>query len=236
MARSVLIVEDETDIAKLIQWHLEELSCTVRVAFSGGGGLCEAEAGCYDLIILDLMLPEIDGLEIARRLRRKSIRTPILMLTAKSSEIDQMLAFESGVEDYLTKPFGIVELHARVLAIFRRIDAFASAAALATMRVGDLTIDPSTRKVILRGKSVLLARKEFDLLHHLARNPDRVYTRAELAEVLWWGGYDGYEYAVNRHINRLRSWIEVDPAKPEYVLSVRGAGYKLGCGESTRSK
>ena len=233
MTRHVLVIEDDADIAMLARRHLEDLSCRVNVACDGVSGLHEAQYGGYDLIILDLTLPGIDGVEIAHRLRTASNDTPILMLTARAGERERMRGLESGADDYLAKPFAILELQARVNAIFLRMTASHSATPQepAVICVGDLTIDPSHRVVTLRGAPVTLSRNELDLLLHLARNPGRAHSRAELLQALWGPGHEGCEYAFNRHLNRLRSKIEDDLANPRYVLSVRGTGYMFTSAE-----
>lgn len=229
LKRSVLVVEDQQDIANLVRVHLKDNDCQVKLAFDGTTGLAEAEAKNYDLIILDLMLPGLNGLEICRKLRAKANYTPILMLTSKSSEIDRVLGLEMGADDYLTKPFSVLELMARVKAIFRRVDAIASRETKAQQMLsfGELAIDVERRQAALRGVVVELTAKEFDLLLHLAQNPGRVYTRAQLLDQVWGYSHSGYEHTVNSHMNRLRAKIETDPANPHYVLTVWGVGYKF---------
>jgi DNA-binding response OmpR family regulator len=230
MVRNVLVIEDQRDIARLIRLHLQDLSCNVTLRFDGDSGLAEAEAGNWDLIILDLMLPGVDGLEICRRLRGRSLYTPIMMVTAKATEIDRVLGLELGADDYLTKPFSVLELVARVKALFRRLEALAensSPASKHAIRSGDLVINPEKREVSLEGKAVNLTAKEFDLLLHFARNRGRVYSRLQLLDAVWGYGHDGYEHNVNCHINRLRAKIERNPAQPKYILTVRGVGYKF---------
>jgi DNA-binding response OmpR family regulator len=231
MARSVLVIEDQDDIAKLIKLHLQDLSCSVKLAYDGIVGLAEAESKPYDLVILDLMLPGIDGLEVCRRLRGKSNYTPILMLTSKSSELDRVLGLELGADDYLTKPFSVNELVARVKAIFRRMGAMSQAARVPdagkTIKCADLTIDVAKREVRLGKRMVELTAKEFDLLLYFAQNPGRVYSRTQLLDAVWGYSHSGYEHTVNSHINRLRSKIERDPAKPDYILTVWSVGYKF---------
>jgi DNA-binding response OmpR family regulator len=228
--RNVLVIEDQRDIARLIRLHLQDLSCNVTLRFDGDSGLAEAEAAAWDLIILDLMLPGVDGLEICRRLRAKALYTPIMMVTAKATEIDRVLGLELGADDYLTKPFSVLELVARVKALFRRLEALAENSAPASknaIRSGDLVINPEKREVSLDGKAVNLTAKEFDLLLHFARNRGRVYSRLQLLDSVWGYGHDGYEHNVNCHINRLRAKIERNPAQPKYILTVRGVGYKF---------
>ena len=227
--RKVLIVEDNPDIAKLVSLHLKDLDCEVALAADGLRGLDEARSQRYDLIILDLMLPGLEGLEVCRRLRAEPDYTPILMLTAKSSEVDRVVGLEIGADDYLTKPFSIGELIARVKAIFRRVDALGSGREEAPRRLnlGAMTIDVEKRTVTVAGQTVDLTAKEFDLLLQFAEHPGRVYSRQQLLDLVWGTGHMGYEHTVNSHINRLRGKIETDPAAPEYVLTVWGVGYKF---------
>ena len=229
MTRKILIVEDNPDIANLVTLHLTDLGCEVALAADGLRGLEEARARRYDLIILDLMLPGLDGLELCRRLRAETDYTPILMLTAKSSEIDRVVGLEIGADDYLTKPFSISELLARVKAIFRRVDALGARRSQAPSRLnlGAMAIDAERRSVTVTGEPVDLTAKEFDLLLQFAEHPGRVYSRQQLLDLVWGSGHIGYEHTVNSHINRLRGKIEANPAEPEYVLTVWGVGYKF---------
>ncbi|MCH8154305.1 MAG: response regulator transcription factor [Proteobacteria bacterium] len=229
MTRKVLVVEDNPDIAKLVSLHLKDLDCEVALAADGLRGLEQARARRYDLIILDLMLPGMDGLELCRRLRGETDYTPILMLTAKSSEVDRVVGLEIGADDYLTKPFSISELLARVKAIFRRVDALGAGRPQAPKRLnlGAMAIDAEKRTVTVAGQAVDLTAKEFDLLLQFAEHPGRVYSRQQLLDLVWGTGHMGYEHTVNSHINRLRGKIEDNPAEPEYVLTVWGVGYKF---------
>lgn len=217
-------------MAELLSLHLRDMNCDADWAPDGLVGSKLAEANTYDLIILDIMLPGLDGLEICRRLRSQRTYVPILMVTAKSTEIDKVLGLEIGADDYLSKPFSIRELLARVKAIFRRTEALRAAGADATterVRVGDIEIDPDRRTVSVAGKSIELTAKEFDLLTEFARNPGSVYSRSKLLDRVWGYGHLGYEHTVNSHINRLRAKIERDPRNPEYIVTVWGVGYKL---------
>ncbi len=229
MGHKILVIEDSVDIADLVVLHLGDLGCEVKVASDGLTGLQLARAGGYDLIVLDLMLPGLDGLEVCRRLRGEVDYTPILMLTAKSSEIDRVLGLEIGADDYLTKPFSIRELVARVKAILRRTEMLAKESPKEEPQVvvGDMTIDVARRSVSVAGLPVELTAKEFDLLVQFARNPGRVYTRQHLLDLVWGRGHLGFEHTVNSHINRLRGKIEADPANPRFVLTVWGVGYKF---------
>ena len=230
MSKKILIIEDNRDLAHLLESHLRDLSFQVEVAFDGVAGLAKADSDNYDLIILDLMLPGLDGIEICRRLRRKSAYVPILMLTAKSTEMDRVVGLEIGADDYVTKPFSIRELLARVKAILRRVEELTEGAkepVPALIQAGDLVLDPAKRSAILEGKPVDLTAREFDLLLHFASNPGKVYTRSQLLDRVWGYGHGGYEHTVNTHINRLRAKIEKDPAHPTYILTVWGVGYKF---------
>ena len=230
MPRKILVIEDDQDIARLVELHLHDLGYEVHLAHDGVAGFKQALSKPYDLIILDLMLPGMEGLELCRNLRTKPNYSPILMLTAKSTELDRVLGLEVGADDYLTKPFSVRELLARVKALFRRVEALGlqvSPGAQKTIQAGDLVIDVEKRKVTLRGKSVDLTAKEFDLLLQFARHPGRVYTRAQLLDLVWGYAHEGYEHTVNSHINRLRAKIESDPARPQYILTVWGIGYKF---------
>lgn len=230
MTRHILVIEDDRDIARLVELHLRDLGHTVQITHDGAEGLREALSKNYDLIILDLMLPAMEGLEVCRRLRAKASYAPILMLTAKSSELDRVLGLELGADDYLTKPFSVRELLARVKALFRRTEAFAAGSNIRSQKVicaSALRIDAEKRKVTLNGKPVDLTAKEFDLLLLFAEHPGRVYTRAQLLDAVWGYGHEGYEHTVNSHINRLRAKIEKDPARPDFILTVWGVGYKF---------
>ena len=229
MTRQVLVIEDDEDIGKLIELQLLELSCKVKLASDGVEGLAEAQSKRYDLLILDLMLPGMGGLEICQHIRSQDRYTPILMLTSKSSELDRVLGLEMGADDYLTKPFSVLELTARVKAIFRRVDNLSKDKDSATVVIssGNLQIDVEKRSVRLDGKAVDLTAKEFDLLVHFARHPGRVFSRTQLLDSVWGYSHSGYEHTVNSHINRLRTKIENDPNKPEFIETVWGVGYKF---------
>ena len=229
MAKHILVVEDDLDIGRLLGMHLTDLAYVVEIAKTGVEGLQYVLSKRYDLIILDVMLPGIDGLEICRQIRSLPSYTPILMLTAKSSEIDRVLGLEVGADDYLTKPFSVRELLARVKALFRRSDAFRDKTQdlQKTIRAEGLYIDVEKRKVTVGGSPRDLTAKEFDLLLQFALHPGRVYTRTQLLDAVWGYGHDGYEHTVNSHINRLRAKIEKDSAKPDFILTVWGVGYKF---------
>jgi DNA-binding response OmpR family regulator len=228
MTRRILVIEDNADIGHLLELHLASIHCEVRWIDDGIAGLAEAQRGGYDLVVLDLSLPGIDGLEICRRLRGRGPHVPILMLTARSSELDRVLGLELGADDYLTKPFSVAEFIARVKALLRRMASLKAEAAADTtaIRIGGLHIDIDRRAVRVEGTPVELTAKEFDLLVHFARSPGRVLSRAQLLQQVWGYGHSGYDHTVNTHINRLRSKIERNPNQPEYIQTVWGVGYR----------
>lgn len=224
--RKVLVVEDEKEISDLLEIHLSDLKCEVTKADDGQVGLDHAINYEYDLIVLDIMLPSLDGIEICKEVRKREIYVPILMLTAKSEEFDKVLGLEIGADDYLTKPFSIREFIARVKAIFRRIEAVQKTDIEdSIINVGDLKIDSLKRRVILKGERIELTQKEFDLLHLMATHPGRTYTREQLLNSVWGYQYNGYEHTVNSHINRLRTKIEDDLSNPKFIRTSWGVGY-----------
>ena len=227
--KNVLVVEDERDIAQLLALHLEDIDCEATLAADGHEAMRLAFARDWDLVILDLRLPGPDGLAVCRALRRESRYVPILMLTSKSSELDRVLGLELGADDYVTKPFSVSELMARVKAIFRRVESLERRfpGGDDSLCIGPLTIDAAGRQVSVDGEPMTLTAREFDLLLHFARHPGRVFNRAQLLDSVWGYGHDGYEHTVNSHINRLRAKIEPDPANPKLIVTVWGVGYKL---------
>lgn len=230
MPKNILLVEDNADIAHLVELHLKDRNMQVTHVADGKRGLEEALSGSYDLLVLDLMLPGIDGMEICRRLRGASVFTPVLMLTARTSELDRVLGLEVGADDYLGKPFSVPELIARVNALLRRADVYTNRETPGNKGVlafEGLSINPERREVMLDKKCIELTAREFDLLVHFASHPGRVFSRSQLLDRVWGYGHDGYEHTVNSHINRLRTKIEADPAKPRFVLTVWGVGYKF---------
>ncbi|MDH5571305.1 MAG: response regulator transcription factor [Gammaproteobacteria bacterium] len=230
MTHKILIVEDNADIARLIQLNVKDINCKADIADDGIQALDMFAMNHYELVILDLMLPGIDGLEVCRQLRSKAAYVPILMLTSKSSELDRVVGLELGADDYITKPFSILELLARIKSQFRRIEAVKPAAIeeASCIQAGDLYIDINRRQVLNDGKEVALTAKEFDLLVHFSKNPGRVYSRMQLLEQVWGYQYEGYEHTVNSHINRLRTKIEADLNNPRYIQTVWGVGYRFG--------
>jgi len=231
-----LIIEDNPDIARLVQMHLRDIQCEAEIASDGETGLQRYQQGDYDLVILDLMLPGMDGLAVCQKLRAGSEYVPILMLTAKASELDRVLGLEIGADDYLTKPFSIPELQARIKALFRRVEALQQKLEISPQQskplvCGELNIDLEKRRVKISDKEISLTAKEFDLLAHFASHPGRVYSRLQLLDQVWNYHHEGYEHTVNSHINRLRAKIEQDPANPRYILTVWGVGYKFSEGQ-----
>lgn len=226
----VLLIEDDPHIGELVSIHLKDLKCEVEVCTDGRDGYEKASSGNYSLVVLDLMLPGMDGLEVCRQLRADKVNTHILMLTAKSEEIDKVLGLETGADDYLTKPFSIREFIARVKAILRRLKTLSGDSksdAEAHLSIENLNIDMVKRKVLLKDKKLDLTPKEFDLLVLLATKPGRVYSRNDLLDKVWGYNFNGYEHTVNSHINRLRAKIEPDINKPKYILTSWGVGYKF---------
>ncbi len=228
--RSVLVIEDDPEIVNLLGIHLKDLECDVAYASDGIEGLHKAMNSAPDLIVLDIMLPSMDGLEICRRIRSADLKSSILMLTARSEEIDKVLGLEMGADDYLTKPFSVREFVARVKAMFRRaqiIEKSLDNSSNTTMNFDDLSIDVEMRKVLLSGKKVDLSPKEFELLVLLASNPGKSYDRNRLLNLVWGYDFNGYEHTVNSHINRLRAKIEPDMSNPKFILTQWGVGYKF---------
>ena len=226
----ILLIEDDPHIGELVSIHLKDLNCSVEIITDGRAGYEKASTGNYSLIVLDLMLPGMDGLEVCRMLRADKVNTHILMLTAKSEEIDKVLGLETGADDYLTKPFSIREFIARVKAILRRLGPLNKETANQKeeyLEYGELSIDLTKRKVVLKDKTLDLTPKEFDLLTLLATKPGWVYSRSDLLDKVWGYNFSGYEHTVNSHINRLRSKIEPDINNPTYILTSWGIGYKF---------
>ncbi|GAB4051394.1 response regulator transcription factor [Spirosoma litoris] len=226
----VLIIEDDRNIIELLKIHLSDLACDVTAVNNGQAGLALAHGQTFDLIILDLMLPGLTGMEICRRVRQIDRRTPILILSAKSEEIDKVIGLETGADDYLTKPFSIREFIARVKVIFRRNEeSQAGHYALSTtlIKAGDLEIDIDKRKISLNDVRIDLTAKEFDLIALLASNPGKSYSRKRLLNLVWGYNFEGYEHTVNSHINRLRGKIEEDLSNPKFILTSWGVGYRF---------
>lgn len=226
----VLVIEDDPEIVDLLEIHLKDLSCDLIKTYTGEEGLQAVKSTPFDLVILDIMLPGIDGLEVCRRIRNEKINVPVMMLTSKSEEIDKVLGLEIGADDYLTKPFSIREFIARVKAIFRRTQMIQEGLENSSgnlIEIGDLSIDIELRKVTVDEVKVELSPKEFELLVLLASNKGKSYNRSRLLNLIWGYEFEGYEHTVNSHINRLRAKIEPDMANPTYILTTWGVGYKF---------
>jgi DNA-binding response OmpR family regulator len=229
--KRALIIEDDRRIVDLISMHLGDLGFDAENAENGPDGLRKALESDYDIIVLDLMLPGLDGFEICKRIREKDKHTPLLMLTARSEELDMVLGLELGADDYITKPFGVREFLARVKALIRRVEVDRARdegdGEEEILHVGELTINVTNRTAMLKDRNIELTRKEFDLLELFARNPGRAFNRQQLLDTVWGYQYEGYNHTVNSHINRLRSKIEDDPSRPRYVQTVWGYGYRF---------
>ena len=219
----ILVVDDERLLVKGIKFNLENEGYQVECAYDGAAAVELAREGQFDLIILDLMMPEIDGLEACMRIREFS-NVPVIMLTARSEDTDKIIGFECGADDYITKPFNILELKARIRAMLRRATGSA-AQGKSPITVGDLTLDTEQRVAIRDGQVVELTAKEYDLIELLMKNPRRVYSRENLMNVVWGYSYTGDYRTVDVHIRRLREKLERRPAEPEYILTKWGVGY-----------
>jgi DNA-binding response OmpR family regulator len=229
--RRALVVEDDHDIGSLVRLHLQDLGCEVRVCRDGAEGRRFAMKERWSLIVLDVLLPGENGFEICRRLRESGVVSPILILTACSSEQDCVLSLEIGADDFIAKPFSVVEFSARAKAVMRRAERLSAAPAQRdhSFTFGDLAIDLDSRRVTRAETPITLTAREFDLLAYFVRNPRRVYSRSQLLEQIW-GASEAYEHTVNSHINRLRAKIESDPTNPEFIVTVWGAGYRFDGG------
>jgi two-component system alkaline phosphatase synthesis response regulator PhoP len=228
--KKVLIIEDDPQIVELLEIHLTDLSCRMTKTRSGNLGLDLALKETYDLVILDLMLPGINGMDICRRIRQSNNPVPIMILSAKSEEIDKVLGLETGADDYLTKPFSVREFLARVKVIFRRKEDLGGntfGSGKSHLQFGPLEIDFDMRKVTLDQARVELSPKEFELLSLLASSPGKSYSRHQLLNLIWGYDFEGYEHTVNSHINRLRGKIETDISRPKYILTTWGVGYRF---------
>ncbi len=232
MPSTILVAEDQADIRELLVLNLRSAGYEVRAVADGLAALQSQIEQPSELLILDLMMPGKDGLEVCKALRARGSATPILMLTAKSTELDRVLGLELGADDYLTKPFSLAELLARVKALLRRADLLRAAQSSAheqvqRLRNGELEILPVKRQVKRHGEALEFTALEFDLLLHFASHPGHVFSRSQLLNAVWGYTHDGYEHTVTTHINRLRAKLEADPLRPEMILTVRGAGYKM---------
>lgn len=227
--KSILAIEDDPSLLELLKIHLLDIHCELHMAMDGREGLEKILQNSYDLIILDVMLPSLNGFEICKEVRSRQISTPILMLTAKTEEIDKILGLEIGADDYVVKPFSIRELIARIKALLRRSMLVADDDPQEDTRIqaGSLIIDLAKRKVTINENRVELSPKEFDLLTLMAKNPGVSYSRNRLLNLIWGHDFEGFAHTVNSHINRLRAKIEPDMSTPKYILTTWGIGYKF---------
>ena len=220
----ILVVDDEKLLVKGIRFNLEHEGYAVDECYDGAAAVAKAAETQYDLILLDLMMPEMDGLEACMHIRKTS-DVPIIMLTAKGEDTDKLLGFEYGADDYITKPFNILELKARIKALLRRSGTSAPTGEHAMLRSGELALDPERRTVQKSGGEIDLTVKEFDLMELLMRSPGKVYSREALLNTVWGYDYQGEERTVDVHIRRLREKLEDDPANPAYIITKWGIGY-----------
>lgn len=230
---NILIIEDDHEIAGLVAMNLNDFGLQTEIVHDGRIGLEQALQGGWDLVILDIMLPQMDGISVCQKIRESDPYTPIMMLTAKAEELDRILGLELGADDYMTKPFSLRELTARVKALLRRSKTGSAPVEGSKnpdediVEIGELAIDFKKHSSSLAGSPLDLTVKEFELLGLFARNPGRAFSRADLLNLIWEYNFEGYEHTVNTHINRLRNKIEKDPARPEYLLTVWGIGYRF---------
>ncbi|HEX4501226.1 MAG TPA: response regulator transcription factor [Scandinavium sp.] len=227
--KKILLVEDDQDIATLLRLNLQDEGYQIVHEADGNQALVQLEKQVWDAVILDLMLPGVDGLEICRRIRQMTRYLPVIIISARTSETHRVLGLEMGADDYLPKPFSVLELIARVKALFRRQEAMGQNIRMegGLITCHGLSIDPLAREVRLRDELIELTPREFDLLYWFARHPGEVFSRLSLLDRVWGYQHEGYEHTVNTHINRLRIKIERDAAEPEIILTVWGKGYKF---------
>ena len=222
---SVLVVDDEPTIAEVVARYLERAGYETRIAADGIAAIDAATSARPDLVVLDLMLPGIDGLEVMRRLREQDRGTPVILLTAKGEESDRVIGLRLGADDYVVKPFSPAELVARVDAVLRRVDT--SPTHESPIEFDDMTIDPAARRVVVRGEEIQLTQREFDVLLFLARHPGQVFSRNQLMDAVWQYSFYSDTSTVTVHIRRLRAKIEADPGQPRHIQTVWGVGYRF---------
>jgi DNA-binding response OmpR family regulator len=230
-SRRILLIEDDGDLIDLLSMHLTAEGFQVDAAADGEAGLRAFQAGQYGLVLLDWMLPTTTGIDVLREIRTTDTRTPVLMLTARGEEADKVLGLELGCDDYLTKPFSIRELVARIKVVHRRIERAEELARISSgdriLDLGPLKIDHGKRKVQVGGEQIQLTVKEYDLLYTLASRPGRTFSRRQLLDLIWEQDAEVYEHTVNSHVNRLRNKVETDPNRPQMILTVWGVGYRF---------
>jgi DNA-binding response OmpR family regulator len=228
MNEQLLLVEDDDAIASALRLHLEEAGYRLHREADGRLAMGAIDRQRWDLVLLDLMLPGADGWDVCRHLRARHADVPVIMLSARSAEAHRVLGLELGADDYIAKPFSMLELVARVRALLRRIEQLRSAPAhAAELRFGPFVLDTTRRELRRDETSITLTLREFDLLHFLARHPGRAFSRGELLQRVWGAGFDGFEHTVNSHINRLRTKVEDEPRDPRRIVTVWGVGYRF---------
>jgi len=228
MNEHLLLVEDDDAIAVALRLHLEDAGFRLHREANGQHAMAAIDRQRWDLVLLDLMLPGADGWEVCRHLRARHADVPVIMLSARSAEAHRVLGLELGADDYVAKPFSMLELVARIRALLRRIEQMRSTtASKQEISFGPFRLDTVRRELLRDGTAVPLTLREFDLLHFLLKHPGRPFSRGELLQRVWGEGFDGYEHTVNSHINRLRSRIEEDPRNPKRVVTVWGVGYRF---------
>ncbi len=226
--KKILLVEDDPDIYRLLSLHLTAPEYELEVWDTGMDAYTQAFTRQFDLLILDINLPDVDGFEICKAVRRRDMQIPIVMLSARSEEADKLLAFEVGADDYITKPFSIKEMLARVKALLRRAETGKDTTGMEEdISFRDIFIDRGKKRASMRGERLELTPKEFDLLCLLTSNPGKAFSRQQLLQSVWGVAFTGYEHTVTAHINRLRLKIEPNPAEPEYILTAWGTGYRF---------
>ncbi len=230
-SRRVLLVEDDCDLTEVVTLHLQNEGYEVVATHDGRTGLTAFASGAWTAVLLDWMLPGLSGLDVLREIREQDRQIPVLMLTARGEEADKVLGLELGCDDYMTKPFSLRELTARLNALQRRQELAREIAQGShedrVLDFGDMEIDHAKRKVVVRGEAVRLTLKEYDLLYTLASHPGRTWSRSQLLNSVWDQDSDVYEHTVNSHVNRLRGKIEANPNRPRYILTVWGIGYRF---------
>jgi DNA-binding response OmpR family regulator len=231
LPKKILIIEDDQEISQVVAMNIRDLGFETVQIHDGRSGLESALTTRFDLIILDIMLPQLDGISVCRSIREKDPYIPIMMLTAKAEEIDRVMGLELGADDYMTKPFSLRELTARVKALLRRAQTpppdLRDTGHSELIKQGGLVVDLGKRRVTLNGKELDLTVKEYELLILFAQNPGRAFSRSDLLNLVWGYQFQGYEHTVNTHINRLRNKIEIDPSHPVYLETVWGVGYRF---------
>ncbi|RWZ59800.1 response regulator transcription factor [Halobacillus fulvus] len=227
MEQKILIVDDEESIVTLLKYNIDQAGYSTEVAYSGTDALEKASNTTFDLIVLDVMLPGMDGMEVCKKLRQQQVETPILMLTAKDDEFDKVLGLELGADDYLTKPFSPREVVARIKAILRRISREPSEDQQGKIQVADLSIFPDQYEATIKGEPLTFTPKEFELLLYLAQNLGRVLSRDQLLSAVWNYDFAGDTRIVDVHVSHLREKIEPETKKPVYIKTIRGLGYKM---------